>query len=169
MRRGPRPSRRLTGARFVEDEDPELPAVEPRPGAWCIRGFERVWIVRHEHDGGIAVRLAAVVHQLQVDRCGTRPEHVRGGLQERARLGVAVGRLVNRVAVDPERDVVEEEAAVHRRDVDAALDAVCERVERADRVAAIEAEVEREVVARACGHANEGEFVRERGRGDGRQ
>ena len=109
------------------------------------------------------MRSAAVVHELQVDRRGTRPEHVRGRLQQRARLGVAVGRLPNRVAVDPERDVVEEEPAVHLRHVDPALDAVGERVERADQIVAIEAEVEREVVAGAGGNADERKPVRECG------
>ncbi len=167
-RGGPRPSRALAGARRVEDEDPELSAVEPRPGAGRMRGIERVGVVRHEHDGGVAMRSAAVVHELQVDCGGTRPEHVRGRLQQRARLGVAVGRLPNRVAVDPERDVVEEEAAVHLRHVDPALDAVGERVERADQIVAIDAEVEREVVAGAGGNADERKPVRECGcRDDG--
>ena len=80
---------------------------------------------------------------------------------ERARLGVTVGRLPNRVAVDPERDVVEEEAAVHLGDVDPALDAVGEGVERADEIAAVDADVEREVVARAGGDADERKVVRE--------
>ena len=108
---------------------------------------------------------AAVVDELQVDCRGTRPEHVRGRLQQRPRLGVAVGRLANRVAVDPERDVVEEEAAVHLRHVDPALDRVGERVERADQIAAVDAEVEREVVAGAGGNADERKVVRESGCG----
>ena len=112
------------------------------------------------------MRAALVVHELQVDRGGARPEHVRGRLQQRARLGVAVGRLPDGVAVDPERDVVEEEAAVHLRHVDPALDAVGERVERADEIVAIDAEVECEMVARAGGNADEGKPVRECGRRD---
>ena len=112
------------------------------------------------------MRAAAVVHELQADRGRARPEHVGGRLQERPRLGVTVGRLPNRVAVDPEGDVVEEEAAVHLRHVDAALDAVGERVERADQIAAIEAEVEREVVAGAGGNADERKSVRECGCSD---
>ena len=110
--------------------------------------------------------MALVVHELQVDRGGARPEHVRGRLQQRARLGVTVGRLPNGVAVDPERDVVEEEAAVHLRHVDPALDPVGERVERADEIVAIDAEVECEMVARAGGNADEGKSVRECGRRD---
>ena len=69
-------------------------------------------------------------------------------------------RLLNRVAVDPERHVVEEHAAVHLRHVDAALDAVGERVERADQIAPIDAQVEREVVAGAGRNAHERQPVR---------
>ena len=160
VRPGPRPA-----PRRVEDDDPELSAVERRPRAGCMRGFERVGVVRHEHDRGVEMWAALVVHELQVDRGGARPEHVRGRLQQRSRLGVAVGRLPNGVAVDPERDVVEEEAAVHLGHVDPALDPVGERVERADQIAAIDAEVEREVVAGAGGDADERKPVRESGCG----
>ena len=76
-------------------------------------------------------------------------EHLRGRVRERAHLRVAVRRLPNRVAVDPERDVVEEEAAVRLGHVDAAFDAVGEGAERADEIVAIDAGVEREVVAGA--------------------
>ena len=108
---------------------------------------------------------AAVVHELQAGCWRARSEHLRGRLRERARLGVAVGRLPNRVAVDPERDVVEEEAAVHLGHVDPALDAVGEGVERADQIAAVDADVEREVVAGAGGNADERKLVRESGCG----
>ena len=120
-------------------------------------GSKRVGVVRDEHDRGVAMRAAAVVHELQAGCRRARSEHLRGRLRERARLGVAVRRLPNRVAVDPERDVVEEEAAVHLGDVDPALDAVGEGVERADQIAAVDADVEREVVAGAGGDADERE------------
>ena len=61
-------------------------------------------------------------------------------------LGVAIGRLPNRVAVDTEGDVVEEEAAVYLTHVDAAFDTVGEGFERADQIAAVDADVQREVV-----------------------
>ena len=63
--------------------------------------------------------------------------------------------------VDAERDVVEEEAAVHARDVDAPLDPV-ERRERGERVLGVEAHVAGEVVPRAEGDADEGEVALER-------
>ncbi len=108
---------------------------------------------------------AAVVHELQAGRRDACAENDHGGPQQRARLRVAVAGLANGVAVDPERHVVEEEAAVHLGDVDAALDAVVEGVERADEVAAVDAEVEREVVAGSGGNADERKPVRDRGCG----
>ena len=152
----------------MEDKDAEPTAVECRTGARRTWRLERVGVVRHEHDGGVAVCAAAVVHELEVNCRGTRPEHVRGGLQQRARLGVAVRRLADRVAVEAERHVVEEHAAIHLRHVDPALDAVGERVERADQIVAVNAKVEREVVAGAGGNADERKPMRECGcRDDG--
>ena len=105
------------------------------------------------------MRAAPVVHELQLGCRRARSEDFRCRLQQRLRLGVAVRRLSNRVAVDPERDVVEEQAAVHLRHVDPAFDAVGERVERPDQIMPIDAEVEREVVARAGGNADERKLV----------
>ncbi len=85
--------------------------------------------------------------------------------QERPRLRVAVLRLVDGIAVDSDRDVVQEAAAVHIGQVDAPLDALAERVERADRVAAVQPEIEDEVVPRAPGDGHERESER---RGGGR-
>ena len=59
------------------------------------------------------------------------------------------------------------EAAVHLRHVDPAFDAVGERVERPDQIMPIDAEVEREVVARAGGNVDERKLVLEGGRHDG--
>ena len=166
--RGPRSPRALAGAGGSRTTTPSCPLSSDGAGAGRTRRLEGVGVVRHEHDGRVAMRAAAVVHELQAGCRRARTEHLRGRLQQRARLGVAVGRLPNRVAVDPERHVVEEEAAVHLRHVDPALDAVGERVERADEIAAVDAEVEREVVAGAGGNADERKLVRECGcRDDG--
>src|SRR5580765_1126313 len=98
---------------------------------------------------------AAVVHELQAGCWRAWSEHLRGRLRERARFGVPVGRLPNRVAVDPERYVVEEEAAVHLGHIYAAFDAFGERVERAHQIAAVDADIEREVVAGTGRNAHE--------------
>ena len=108
---------------------------------------------------------AAVVHDLQSGCRLARAEDLRRRLRERARLGVAVRRPPNCVAVDPERDVVEEEAPVHLGYVDPALDAVGQGVERADEIRAVNADVEREVVTGTGGDTDERKLVRERGRG----
>jgi hypothetical protein len=56
------------------------------------------------------------------------------GFQEGADLGVAVGRPLDRVPVDAEGDIVEEQAAVDLRHVHPPLEPVAERVERAGQV-----------------------------------
>ena len=84
-------------------------------------------------------------------------EHVGHGVEERAELRVAVLVALHRLGVEAERDVVDEHAPVDLGEVDGALAAVDERVERADDVVAVDAEVEREVVARAGGDAGVGQ------------
>ncbi len=74
-------------------------------------------------------------------------------------LGVAVGVGLDDLRVDAERGVVDEHAVVDAREVDAPLDAVGERVQRAHDVVAVEAEVEREVVARPRGDADVGDVA----------
>ena len=82
-------------------------------------------------------------------------QHVRPGLE----LGVAVGVGLDDLGVDAERGVVDEHAVVDAREIDAPLDAVGERVERAHDVVAVEAEVEREVVARSRRDADVGDVA----------
>ena len=80
-------------------------------------------------------------------------EHVGDGVEQRADLGVAVFLTLDGLGVEAERDVVDEYAPVDLGEVDGALAAVDERVQRADDVVAVDAEVEREVVARAGRYA----------------
>ena len=150
LRRRPRPARGLAGAGRSRTRTPSRPLSSGGRVPGALRRLERVGVVRHEHDRGVAMHAAAVVHELQVGpRPRSAPSTCAAVSSERARLGVAVGRLPNGVAVDPERHVVEEEAAVHLGHVDPALDAVGEGVERADQIAAVDADVEREMVAGA--------------------
>ncbi len=74
---------------------------------------------------------------------------------------------VHEPRVDPERDVVEEEAVVCAPDVDAPLDAVVERSEGGDRVVAVEPEVAREVIPRPERDADERDVLLDRDLGDG--
>src|SRR4029078_7446262 len=76
-----------------------------------------------------------VVDDAQAPGLAPGPEHLLGGLQQRAQLGVAVAGGSHVFAVDPEGDVVEKDAAVDLADVDAALDPGRERAEGAGRVA----------------------------------
>jgi hypothetical protein len=110
--------------------------------------------------------VAAVVYQLEAGRRRAWSEDLCGRLDEGARLGVAVRGLLDGLTVDPERDVVEEETAVHLGYVDAPLDAVGKGGERTDEIVAIDPDVECEVVAGAGWNADEGEIVCNGGRGD---
>jgi hypothetical protein len=125
--------------------------------------------LRHEHDGGAPVLVAQVVDELQFGHGAARAEHLGGGLHQRSHSRVAVFRLADGIAVDPERDVVEKDAVVHLTHVDRSLDAVRERIERADQVVPIDAEVEREMVAGARRNAYERESVYPCSRGDDRE
>lgn len=49
-------------AGHVQDQDAELPGVERRPGAGK-RAVQCVWIVRYQHNSGLAVLASRVVHQ----------------------------------------------------------------------------------------------------------
>ena len=98
-----------------------------------------------------------------------RAQYLLRGFQKGAHLGIAVGGPLDRIAVDAERDIVEEQPAVYLRHVDPALDPVAERVERARHVLPVHPHVEREVVARPGGNAYERELVRGGGRGHDRQ
>ena len=74
-------------------------------------------------------------------------------VEDRPQLRLAVALALDRLGVEAERDVVDEDAAVDLGEVDPPLAAVDERVEGADDVVAVDAEVEREVVAGPGGDA----------------
>ena len=77
----------------------------------------------------------------------------------RGRFGLSIALLLDDGGVDAQRDVVDEEPVVHRRIVDSALDRIAEGVHALARVAAVQPEVEGEVVPRPCGDAHEGKIV----------
>ena len=81
-----------------------------------------------------------------------RPEQRRQLVEGGGHLGVAVLLGLRDLPVDAERHVVDEHAAIDLSQVDAPLDRRTEGVERAHDVIAVEAQIEREVVARASGH-----------------
>ena len=89
----------------------------------------------------------------QVELAAAGAEHVGHGVEQRAYLRVAVALALDGLGVEPERDVVYEHAPVDLGQVDGSLAAVDERVEGADDIVAVDAEVEREVVPGAGGYA----------------
>ena len=86
-----------------------------------------------------------------------RAEHVRHGVEQRVQLRVAIALSLHRLGIESERDVVDEHAPVDLGQVHDALAAVDERVEGANDVLAVNAEIEREVVARTRRHARVGQ------------
>src|SRR5512133_449807 len=170
LRGSPGPSGRIrAGAWCVEHDNAELAGVEPRPGPRRDWAIERVGVVRHEHDGEAPVLVAQVVDELQFGHGAARAEYLGGRFHQRPHLRLAVGRLTDGIAVDPERDVVEKDPAVYLTHIDRSLDAVRERIERTDQVLPIDAEVEREMVAGARRNAHERESVFPCSRGDDRK
>ena len=90
--------------------------------------------------------------EAQVERWSSRPQQARKGAQGGLELGVAVLRQADDLGIQAEGDVVDEGPPVHVPEVDRAFHRHAERVERADHVVAVEAEVHRQVVPGACGH-----------------
>ena len=149
-----------------EHHDAELAAVQPRPRALRERAIERVRVVRHEHHSRLAMLLAEVVDDAKLTSGAARTEHLGSRLEQGPHLRVAVVLPLDRVAVDPERHVVEEHPAVDLGHVDRSLDGVLpECIERADEIMPLDAEVEREVIAGPGRHARERKPVRQRDRG----
>ena len=144
---------------LADDGDPEQAVVDPRPRARADGAAEPVAVVGDEHHHTRVVHLPARAGPAQVELAAAGAEHVRHGVEQRAYLRVAVALALDGLGVEPERDVVDEHAAVDLGQVDGSLAAVDERIEGADDVVAVDAEVEREVVARAGGHARVGQPV----------
>lgn len=112
---------------------------------------------------------AEIVHQVQLGHRSARTENRVSGLEQRASLRIAVAGALDGLAVDAQRDQVQEGPAVHLPEVDPALDSVAEGTQRAGRIVGIQTEVSGEVVARSRGYADERQFVRASGGSDDRE
>ncbi len=98
---------------------------------------------------------SALVDEVQVRRC--RPGAARlllSSLEQRAQFRVAVAGSPDRIAVDPERDVVQKRATVHVAQIDRSFQRSAEGVERADEIVRRDADIAGEVVARTGGDAH---------------
>ena len=123
----------------------------PRTG----RTIEGVGVVGDQHHRGTAVLASALVDEVQVRRC--RPGAARlllSSLEQRAQFRVAVAGSPDRIAVDPERDVVQKRATVHVAQIDRSFQRSAEGVERADEIVRRDADIAGEVVARTGGDAH---------------
>ena len=104
--------------------------------------------------------------ELEVERVEVGAEQLGQHLGRGAELGVAVLVGLHDRGVHAERHVVHEDAAVDPGQIDPPLVAVGERVERADDVVAVDAEIEGEVIPGAGGDAHERHVVLRRHPGD---
>jgi hypothetical protein len=136
---------------------PQYAVVDARARARPDGASEAVVVVRDEHGRAGAVLTAAGATPSQVELAAVGAHHVGHRVQQRPDLRVAVSLPLDRLGVQPERHVVDEHAPVDLGEVDAPLTTVHQRVERADDVVAVDAQVEREVVARAGRHARVGQ------------
>ena len=110
---------------------------------------EPVGVVGHQHGSPPAVLVAARPTPAQIEFVAGRAEDVGHRVQDGADLRVAIALVLHRLGVEPERDVVDEHPPVDLAQIDPALTAVDERVQGTDDVVAVDAEIEREVVAGA--------------------
>ena len=112
------------------------------------------------------MRPTVLSDESKVERLGIRSDQLRHHVDHRAHLVFPVRRRLHDRAVHPHGHVVHEGAAVDAAEIDAPLLPVAERVERADDVVAVDAEVEGEVVPGAGGNTHVREIVLGRDRSD---
>jgi hypothetical protein len=93
-------------ARCIENNDPEPAAVKRRTGTPGERAIQRIRVVRYEHNREMTVLAPHIVNQPQRWHLCAWAQHLLGGLQECAHLGISIARAADRGAVDAERDVV---------------------------------------------------------------
>ena len=115
-----------------------------------------VGVVRNLDDLRTAPLDAVGAGEAEVERLGTRPEHLGQQVEGRLPLRIAVLRGLHDPRVDAERDVVDEHPLTDLGEVDPALDRIIERIERAPHIVTIETEIERKVVAGAGRDAHQG-------------
>ena len=168
----PRPLRAAAAlaapGRRADDGDPEQPVVDARPRARADRAAEPVAVVGDQDRGARGCSCPPGPVQRRSSPLPSGPSDLGQRVEDRPQLRLAVAVALDRLGVDAERDVVDEDPAVDLGEVDAALAAVDERVERADDVVAVDPEVEREVVAGAGRDAGVGQAVLGGDRGDDR-
>ena len=151
---------RLRGVVDPHRHDSELAGVHAWPRAHAEEPVEAIGPVGDHEEIGADVLLTARHGEAQVERGGCGAEQVGQHPQRRAELVVAVPVGLHDGCVDAERDVVHEDRAVDGGQVDAALEPLGTiGVQGADDVVAVNAEIEREVVARARRDAHIGNVV----------
>ena len=136
-----------------DHNDPEQAIVDARAGARADRVAEPILVVGDHHYSAGVMFVPARPSPAHIDVAAAGADHVRHSVQQGADLGVAVAGALDRLGVEAERDIVDEYATVDLGEVHPTLTAINERVQCTDDVVAVNAEIEREVVAGAGRHA----------------
>ena len=114
---------------------------------------EPIAVVGDEHCSAAVVFVAARPGPAHIDFAAAWADYVGHGVEHGADLCFAVAGALDSVGVEAERDIVDEYPTVHLGEIHPALTTINERVECADDVVAVNAEIEREVIAGTGGHA----------------
>jgi hypothetical protein len=157
----------LPGRRQPAGRGPEEEVAPVEPFACADREERELVAVVPDEDDARPHRLAVDGRVQRVVVAGDGGERLQPG--ERLAAPSPSLAAVDEPGVDPERDVVEEEAFAHAAHVDAPLDAVDEGGEGGDRVGPVEPDVPGEVVAgpeRDADEAGSGLDRRPRDRGE---
>ncbi|MFZ1288401.1 MAG: hypothetical protein WAR57_15320 [Candidatus Phosphoribacter sp.] len=156
------PRRVVSLLRGVEEQDPQV-ARGQRGASTQSWAVERVRIVRDEQDSEPVMLATGVIDHTQRWGGATRADHTLHRLGQGPDLRIAVAGLPDRLPVDAEGHVVQEEPTVHLTHVDHAFHALSERVQCPDHVLPVHTQVQGEVVACTGRDADERQPMR---RGD---
>jgi hypothetical protein len=139
------------------DRDAQQTIVDPGAGPGADGEAESIAVVRDQDRGAGLVCVTSRPRPGEIQARSLRSDNVGNRVQQGAQLRLTVTRALHRRRVQAERDVVDEDLAVHLSQVDAPLAAIDEGIQGADHVVAIDSEVEGEVVPGSRRHARVGQ------------
>ena len=150
----------LPAARQPPDhQDAEAALIDAWPGAAAKAAVESVGVVRHQHHDRRLVLDPPLVDDPQTVGHAFRRALGARRVEQCAQLGSPVAGVLDGIAVDAEGSVVDEDTLVDGGQVDPRLDPLGEGVQCPHDVVAAHPEVEREMVPRTGGDADERQLV----------